>query len=153
MKTTALLIALFLAGAADELAPVTVGALRLNAPAAWNKTVTDGTTRYAAPSGEAYFEVDVGTVQTPGGLAPGVCLNKITTGIGGEWTRLSVGSNPAAMKTDVDTDSDKREFITQTYVGCNGKTTWSLSFHMVATKKDRFAPLAEKITQSIQYAR
>jgi hypothetical protein len=153
MKTTALLVVLLLSGSADELAPTTVGALKLNVPAAWNKTVNDGTTRYAAPSGEAYFEVDVGTVQTPGGLAPGVCLNKITTGIGGEWTRLSISSNPAAKKTDVDTDSDNRQFVSETYVGCNGKTTWSLTFHMVSAKQARFAPLAEKITQSIQYAR
>lgn len=153
MKTSLLVVALLLSGSADELASTSVGNLKLSAPAAWNRTNQEGTTRFAAPSGEAYFEMDVGAVQTPGGLAPGVCLNKITTSIGGEWKRLSVGGSPAAVKTEVDTDADKKDFISQTYVGCNGKITWSLEFHMVGAKKDRFAPLADKIVQSIQYAR
>jgi len=153
MKTPVLLLALFLAGSADELAATSVGALKLQAPAAWNHRKIDTTTRFAAPSGEAYFEVDVGQVQTPGGLSPGVCLNKITQGIGGDWKRLSIGGFPAATKTIVDSDDAKKDFIDQMYVGCDGKTTWSLEFHLVAAKKDRFAPLADKIANSIQYAR
>jgi len=154
MKASVLLVALLVSGSADELAPTTVGALKLQAPAAWTRRNIDATTRFAAPSGEAYFEVDVGQVQTPGGLSPGVCLNKITQGIGGgDWKRLSIGGHPAAVRTQVDTDKDGKEFINETFVGCNGKTTWSLEFHLVAEKKDRFTPLADQIANSIQFAR
>lgn len=153
MMKTGLLALMFLAGSADELAATTVSSLKLQAPAAWNRTATDGTTRFAAPSGEAYFEMDVGAVQRPGGMEAGECLAKITSGTPGDWQVLSVGAAPAAMKVDVDTDEAGKQFITRTYVGCNGKTTWLLSFHLVAGKKERFVPLSDKIVQSIQYAR
>jgi len=136
--------------AADELALATVGALKLSVPSAWRKTVNESATRFANPAGDAYFDVDVGAVQTPGGLPAGVCLNNITASIGGAWTRLSIGSNPAAKKSKVETNSGNLRYVSETYVGCNGKTTWSITFHMVSTKRDSFEPLVEKITKSIQ---
>jgi len=153
MKTTGLVVLLLLAGSADELAPTTVGNLKLSVPAAWNKTNQEGTTRFAAPSGEAYFQVDVGQVQRPGGMPAEECIQKIKAGIGGAWEPLSIGAAPAAVQELTDTDEAGKQFITRTYVGCNGKTTWSLSFHLVAPKKDRFAPLADKVAKSIQYAK
>jgi hypothetical protein len=151
---TALVVMMLLTGSADELAATTVGNLKLSVPAAWNKTDQGGgTTRFAAPSGEAYFEIDVGQVQRPGGMPAEECIQKIKAGIGGEWQPLSIGAAPAAVKQDVDTDEAGKQFISRTYVGCNGKTTWSISFHLVAPKKERFAPLADKVAQSVQYAR
>ena len=151
---TALVMLMLLAGSADELAATTIGNLKLSVPAAWNKTDQGGgTTRFAAPSGEAYFEIDVSQVQRPGGMPAEECIQKIKTGIGGEWQPLSIGAAPAAVKQEVHTDEAGKQFVSRTYVGCNGKTTWSVMFNLVAPKKERFAPLADKVAQSIQYAR
>ena len=55
---------------------------------------------------------------------------------------------------DSDTTPDGAESVqTVTYVGCDGKTTWSLVFHMDAKKKDRFETLAEKVAGSVAYAK
>jgi hypothetical protein len=153
MKTTGLVVLMLLTGSADELAATTVANLKISVPAAWNKTNNEGTIRFAAPSGEAYFEMDVGTVQRPGGMPAAECIQKIKDGIGGEWQQLSVGAAPAAVKQVVDTDQGGKQFISRIYVGCNGTTTWSMDFHLVSAKKDRFIPLADKVAQSIQYAR
>ena len=151
MKTAVLLVGLLLSSSADDLAPVKVGALRLDVPVAWTKADEKGTLRFTSPSEEAYFQLDVGKVQRAEGLEPQACLDKIVTGIGGSWKRLSISAAPAAVKSDVDVDDKKKEFITYTFVGCNGKTTWALSFHTVAAKKGRFGPLAEKIAGSVSY--
>ena len=151
MMKTGLAVLMILAGSADELASTTVANLKLSAPAAWNRTLNQGTTRFAAPSGEAYFEVDTGAVQRPGGMEAGECLAKITGATPGEWEVFSTGGAPAAVKVDVDIDEAGKQFVTRTYVGCNGKTTWLLSFHLVVEKKERFVPLAEKVVRSLQY--
>jgi hypothetical protein len=142
------------AGSADELTESQVGALKLKTPAAWQRRDVEGTTRFAAPSGEAYFDLDVGQVQRKGGMPAGECLNKILAGLGSEgFTRITAGGNPAAVKETVDTDESGKRFVDRTYVGCNGKTTWSMQFLMVEGKKDRFAPLAAQILKSIEYQR
>lgn len=140
----AVLCVVALPAAADDLAPTTIGMLKLGVPTAWRKTVSDATTRFSSPAGEAYFDVDVGSVQT-GGLTPEACVKKITTSIGGEWSRLSIGSNPAAKKASA---SGNSRTSSETYVGCNGKTTWSVTFHAMGT-----TPLAGQITKSIRYAK
>jgi hypothetical protein len=153
MKTAVLLVGLLLSSSADDLASLKVGAVRLDVPVAWTKADEKGTLRFTSPSEEAYFQLDVGKVQRAEGLEPQACLEKIMGGIGGSWKRLSVGSAPAAVKTDVDVDEKKKEFLTYTFVGCNGKTTWAISFHTIAAKKGRFGPLAEKIANSVTYVK
>lgn len=154
MKATGLLLALLLSGAADELATTQVGALKLKAPAAWKRTVDEGATRFAAPSGEAYFEVMVGQVQREGGMPADECLSKILAGVGpAGFEKLAIGGKPAAVKAVVDKDESGKEFHTLTYVGCDGMTTWSLEFHFVAAKKDRFEPLAKTVGKSVGYAK
>jgi hypothetical protein len=155
MKATGLLLALLLTGAADELATTQVGALKLKAPAAWKRTADEGgTTRFAAPSGEAFFEVDVGQVQREGGMPAEECLSKILAGVGPDgFERLTIGGKPAAVKAVVDKDESGKEFHTYSYVGCDGMTTWSLEFHFVAAKKDRFEPLARTVGKSVEYAK
>ncbi len=155
MKATAVVVALLLAGAADELATTQVGALKLQAPAAWNRTTDEeGTTRFAAPSGEAYFEVMVGQVQREGGMPAEECLSKILAGVGpAGFEKLSIGGKPAAVKAVVDKDENGKEFHTVTYLGCNGMTTWSLEFHYVDAKAARFEPLAKAVGKSVEYAK
>ena len=155
MKTLGAVLALVLtAAAADELAKTQVGALNLMAPAAWKRTNVEGTTRFAAPSGEAFFELDVGQVQREGGMPAEECIGKILAGLGDEeFVRTTVNGKPAARKVFVDTDEAGKRFNTHSYVGCNGLTTWSLQFHMVEAKKDRYSAVADKVARSIEYAK
>ncbi|NOK35959.1 hypothetical protein D7W79_14555 [Corallococcus exercitus] len=139
-------------GSADALSSVTVKNIAMKAPAAWTRSNMDGTEKFLAPSGDAYFLVDVGTVQTAGMKAE-LCRTKILANIGGEgWTMLKVGGQPAATKTDTDAAPDGSGNVdTVTYVGCNGKTTWSVVFYMEQGKKDRFAQVAEKVGTSVSF--
>ncbi|MDQ3265578.1 MAG: hypothetical protein M3Y59_18290 [Myxococcota bacterium] len=154
MKFTFAVLALMLTASADELAKTQVDALDLMAPAAWKRTLTEGTTRFSAPSGEAYFELDVGTVQREGGMPAEECLGKILGGLGSEgFEKLTVGGKPAARRVLVDTDEAGKSYTTYSYVGCSGRTTWSLQFHMLDAKKDRYAKVAEQVARSIHYAK
>ena len=152
MKAIVAVVTLALLGSsADELATTDLGRLTIKAPAAWKKTDNEGTLRFAAPSGEAYFEIDVGQVARPGGMPAAECLGKITTGIGGDFEKLTIGKQPAAKQTATDTDEDGKSFITYTFVGCDGQTTWSMTFHTVDAKKERYGALADKVAKSITY--
>ena len=150
----ALVLALALGGGSgEELAATTVGALRLKVPTAWQRRPNEGTTtRFAAPTGEAYFDVDVGRVQRDGGMPASECLQKILAGLGDKGFEFtSIGGQPAAFRQYVDKDSQGKKFVQVSYVGCNGEVTWSMQFHMVQAKRDRFGPLAEKVSRSIEY--
>jgi hypothetical protein len=90
-------------------------------------------------------------------MKPKVCLDKILTAMGGAegWEKVSLGLNPAARKVTVDNANEdgSEKVLSISYVGCNGKTTWSLIFSMNEKKKDRFDALAAKIAQSVSYAK
>ena len=154
MKLALVLGLLAVGPAAEKLTPVQVGAVTLGVPGAWKRATEEGTVRYSAPSGEAYFLLDVAHVATRG-MDGETCRKKILAQMGGtsDWTLLSVGGSPAARKLDVDPAAGgKAEVQTYTFVGCNGVTTWSLVFHLDARKKERFAPLAERVVRSLAYA-
>jgi hypothetical protein len=137
---------------ADALAPYKVDLLTVKVPAAWQSSVEEGTHKFLAPSGDAYFLLDVGTVQTSGMLAS-VCVDKLVAAMGGkDWERINIGASPAARRMEVDKAEDKGEVITWTYTGCNGHTTWSLLFHIDAKKKERFESVAHKVATSVTYA-
>ncbi|MCY1079333.1 hypothetical protein [Archangium lansingense] len=140
---------------AAELTKYEVKTLALQVPTEWKQSEADGTQRFDEPSGDAYLLLDVGAVQTAG-MKPQLCLEKILTAMGSEqgWKQLKLGKAPAAKRVDSDTTPDGAESVqTVTYVGCDGKTTWSLVFHMDAKKKDRFETLAEKVAGSVAYAK
>jgi hypothetical protein len=141
-------------GSADALTKYQVKTLTLQVPAAWTRSVEDGSHKFVAPSGDAFFLVDVGAVQTAG-MSGDTCVKKIVGSIGGEgWERLNIGAAPAAKKTDVDTAPENQGQVeTVTWVGCDGKTTWSVTFHMEVKKKERFAELAQKVAASVKYTR
>ena len=128
--------------------------LALQLPATWERTVVDGTQRFTDPSGDAYLLLDVGSVQTAG-MKPQVCLDKILAAMGpGDWKKQTLGKAPAARGTAMDTTPDRTGSVqTLTYVGCDGKTTWSLVFHMDAKRKEHFEPLADKVAASVAYAK
>ncbi|MGZ3457513.1 MAG: hypothetical protein ACXU86_03305 [Archangium sp.] len=143
------------AGEPTALTNHQVRTLALQVPSEWTQSEEDGTQRFQDPSGGAYLLVDVGAVQTAG-MKPQVCLDKILSAMGNAqgWRQLELDQAPAARRVDSDTTPDGTESVqTVTYVGCDGKTTWSLVFHMDARQKDRFETLAEKVAGSVTYAK
>lgn len=89
-------------------------------------------------------------------MKPQLCLEKILAAMGSEqgWKHLKLGKAPAARRVDSDTTPDGAESVqTVTYVGCDGRTSWSLVFHMDAKKKNRFETLVEKVAGSVVYAK
>lgn len=153
MLGTILAVVVAAGGSADALAQFQVKNVSLQVPAAWSRSAEDGTSKFTAPSGDAYFLVDVGSVQTAGMKAQ-TCVDKIVTSIGGaNWQRFKVGGQPAAKRQDSDNAPNGGVVDTVTYVGCDGKTTWSVVFHLEQGKKERFAPLAEKVGTSVKLQR
>jgi hypothetical protein len=152
MLARTLLTTLILSQAADELVTFRLDTVRIHVPAAWGHRVENNTHRFDAPSGDAYFVLDTG--KTAQRMDAAVCVGKITGQLGGDWTRVSIGSQPAAKRIEIihngQTNSDLHEY---TYVGCDGVTTWSLIYRLDARKKERFAPLADKVGGSIDYVR
>jgi hypothetical protein len=134
--------------------PLTVqGKVRIRVPAAWKRTVEEGTQRFNAPSEDASFSFDVIPLDNPMGSK--LCRDKLVQALGGEgWENQSIGAAPAARKVFVDMDPEKRtEVQTYSYVGCDGKTKWALTFTALAKKKERFQALADKVAQSIEFLR
>jgi hypothetical protein len=142
-------------GSADAPKKYQAKTLTISVPASWAHTTEEGTEKFKSPTGEAFFTLDVGAVQTAG-MKPQVCLDKILAAMGGgSWETLKVGSNPAAKRANVDnaTEDGSNKVRSITYVGCNGKTTWSLIFSGDEKKKDQFEPLATQIVQSVSYTK
>ncbi|XXF80833.1 hypothetical protein P2318_14060 [Myxococcaceae bacterium GXIMD 01537] len=147
------LVTMMALGAAPALTQAQVKDVTLQVPAEWTRSVVDGSSKFVEPSGEAYFLVDVGAVQTEA-MSGKTCLDKILASIGGQWKRIKVGSAPAATRKVKDTSEDgKLSVETVSYVGCDGKTTWSVTFYIDLSKRQEYAALATKVGQSVKYAR
>lgn len=149
------LMAVLAAGEPTELTRHEVKTLTLQLPSDWNQSEADGTQRFEDPSGDAHVLLDVGAVQTAG-MKPQVCLEKIISAMGSKdgWKNLKLGKAPAARRVDSDTTPDGAESVrTVTYVGCDGKTTWSLVFHMDTKQQEHFEPLAERIATSVTFTK
>lgn len=148
----ALLIALVIATApADEkLVPFKMPPVRISVPETFAHTEEGTTHHFISKDGEAFFDVDIGKVQTAG-MKADVCLGKITRAIGGKFTKTKLGGQPGAKKVTTDKDAEKKEFVTTLFVGCDGQTTWSLSFHVPKAKQADYLPLATKIAESIEF--
>jgi hypothetical protein len=138
----------------EALTNYTVKTLVLQVPSEWKQSEADGTHRFDDPAGSAYLLLDVDSVKTSG-MKPQACLENLLGAMGNEgWKPLKVGKAPAARRVASDTTPDGAESVeTVTYVGCDGKTTWSLVLHMDAKQKDRFETLLAKVAGSVAYAR
>jgi hypothetical protein len=153
IRLAAITLSLSLGTSPEALVAFQSKTLSVQVPAAWKRVTEEGTEKFSDPAGDAFFTLDVGAVQKAG-MKPQVCLDKILAAMGNApgWERLSVGRHPAARKVDVDESSGGLAVRSVTYVGCNGKTTWSLIFSMVEGKKAELEPLLAKIIQSVSYA-
>ena len=144
------LAALLGAAPAGVTTPFKIPPVRLSVPADWIHSQKEGTHRFAAPSGEAWLEVDVGQVQARG-MSAETCLKKITTALGQRHQPLTLGGQPAAHMVTVDVDKAKNHFASDTWVGCNGRTTWSVSAHHVKAKAAEYLPVLERVAASLEY--
>ena len=64
----------------------------------------------------------------------------------------SKAGQPAATLTAYEKDEDgKMEVASITYVGCDGKTTWSVIFNVEKAKQAEYAPLVKRIVDSLEY--
>lgn len=156
MKVLALVL-MFLGTGSDELVPVRISGISIGVPGDWKRSLEEKTVKFTAPSLESFFYISTDRVLTAG-MDAEVCRQKILDKMGGPataWTLLTVGGEPAARRLDVDTAGDAQHtpIHTYTYIGCNGATTWSLVFHLDSRRKERFAPLAERVAQSISFVR
>jgi hypothetical protein len=141
-------------GSTEATKKYQVKTLTLQVPESWAHSVNDGTEKFNSPTG-AFFTLDVGAVQTAGMKAQ-VCVDKIMAAMGAEgWEKLKVAKNPAARRVNVDnaTQDGAAKVRSITYIGCNGKTTWSLIFSGDEGKKDELDATATKIAGSIAYTK
>jgi hypothetical protein len=136
-----------------DLAPTQIKTVKLRVPAVWKHTVDKGTQVYTSPAKDAQILIDVGTTASP--MDGSTCRNKIVHAMGEEgWMLLSIGTQPAAKKVEQVTSEDQQTVVdTLTYVGCNGRTTWSMQFRIDAHKKDKFQALVDQVAQSLQYVK
>jgi len=148
------LTALLLAGnPLTDLVPVQIKTVKLRVPGVWKHTDDKGTQTYTSPAKDAQILVDVGATASP--LDAASCRDKIVHAMGDAgWTSISIGTQPAARKMEEVTSEDKQTVVdTLTYIGCNGRTTWSMQFRIDAHKKDKFLPLVDQVAQSLQYVK
>jgi hypothetical protein len=150
---TVMAIALSLGAAPEALVKHQSKQLALQVPGGWKRVPEDGAEKFVAPSGEAWFLLDVGAVQSAT-MKPSVCLEKILDAIGGGgWEKLAAGGNPAAKKIEIDeVPGEKLKLRSVTYVGCDGKTTWSIIFYVDESKRAQFEPLLGRVIQSVSYS-
>jgi len=148
-----LLVMVLAAGGSAETKKFQEKTLTLQVPADWKQSEAEGTRRFQAPSGDAYFLLDVNVKEKA--TKASACLDRILENMGeGEWENLKAGGSPAAMSEAVDEAPDGEGTVeTVTYVGCDGKTAWSLVFHVVGGKKDEYTPVVTQVVKSLKYAK
>jgi hypothetical protein len=140
---------LVLASPVNDLVAQQFKTIKLKVPAVWKHIDDQGTDRYRSPASDAEVLVDVGHTANP--MDAKVCVQKITAASGGEWSGVSIGARPAAKQTTEDKGDDGTVVDTTRYIGCDGKTTWSVEFRVDAHKADRYGPLVDQIIQSLSY--
>ena len=128
----------------------TVGGVSLRVDPAWTHSTQGDTHRFAAPDGETWFEVDSGKVQTAG-MEPGVCVQKILRALGGKFEPRTVGGQPAAYGKAEDKDKKGKRFVTDPWVGCDGKTTWSVTGHRLASAEG--VPVVEGFVKTLAFVK
>lgn len=147
-----IVVTLALLGAGPKMTSVERGAIRLSVPADWTQSEEDGSLKLVAPKGDAMLLLDVGKVQTKG-MAAKTCVEKIKSAIGGKWSDTTAGGQPAATNTAEDVaEGQDAALVSQTHVGCNGATTWSIVFSVEKAKAKQYAPDFEAIMKSLKFA-
>jgi hypothetical protein len=128
--------------------------VRLRVPAGWKHSVEEGTHRFDSPAEDGSFRLDVGAVdESVAPMAAERCRDKLINSLGpDEWTKLTLGGFPAARKRTVDADKKKKaEIETISYLGCDGWSTFAITFSWVLASSTQYTPLSEKVVSSIEF--
>jgi hypothetical protein len=165
---TALVLASLLAGSPDALSGVSLGRLIFKAPTKWRAVPEEGDTKTWAQGTDldeqARLTVTVFPVD-PMRPAP-ACLKQIveklkeTDARWGEANAQVVGLHPASKITQHDwvgegeeAKKDENKVSTVTYVGCDGRTKWVLSFSSKTAQGMRYGPVIKRVIDSIRYGK
>ncbi|MBX5480667.1 MAG: hypothetical protein IRZ16_02285 [Myxococcaceae bacterium] len=138
---------------ADALSTKDLGRVKLKVPSVWKSTLEEGTRKFEAPSHDASFSLDAFPWEGDP-ISGEACRDKLTAALGGQrtWEKLTIGGAAAAHSVVTDRLEDgKTQTETHTWVGCDGRTKWVLTFSYTTSKKERFAPLAERVAKSLIY--
>lgn len=131
-------------------APFNTGKVKVAMPVGWAHRENNGTHHFISPDAKLTVDLDSGTVQSAGMRADD-CRDKITKALRGRFTNVPVAGTAAAKKEESVFDKKKRVFVIETWVGCDGKTTWSLVFNSPREKRATYAPVIEKIANSVEF--
>ena len=156
---TALIVLLAL-GASDTLGEASVGAMKFKAPTSWRFEQTDAETKSWTSSDEK------GAVSFYSGQLEKVrpakaCVDAMVAAVGVDGFEFApIGAQPAAKKITQDFIGDKEEdkteanrVVTTTWVGCDGKTKWLLTFSARKSEGARFGAILRRMLDSIAYGK
>jgi hypothetical protein len=159
MIPLALFLSMTLSGSAsDSLASVQVGKLQFRAPTKWESVAQDEeTTKEWKFSDDASLAVSVFPVDP---VRPAkACVDQLVEALGKDgFSAAPVGTQPAAKKTVSDfvgegeeSKTDANKVTTTTYLGCNGRTKWVLTFSSKTKEAARFGPVLKRVVDSVKY--
>ena len=157
---SALIALLFALGGADSLGAASVGTMKFKAPTQWLINQTDAETKTwtsADQKGAVSFYSGALEKARP----PKACVDAMVSAVGAEGFEYApIGAQPAAKKVTSDFIGDKEEdkteanrVVTTTWVGCDGKTKWLLTFSARKSEGARFGPILKRILDSISYGK
>lgn len=151
---------LFALAGVDSLAPASVGTMKFKAPTAWAMTQTDEATKTWTSADQK------GAVSFYSGALEKVrpakaCVDAMVNAVGADGFEFSpVAAKPAAKKITHDfigeqneDKTDENRVITTTWVGCDGRTKWVLTFSSRQTEGARFGPILRRMLDSIAYGK
>jgi len=157
---SSLLVLLLVLGGVDSLSATTVGAMKLKAPTKWALEQTeDGTKTWTSADQKGAISFYSGALEK---IRPAkACVDAMVEAVGAEGFELSpIAAQPAAKKISSDFIGEKEEdktepnrVVTTTWVGCNGRIKWLLTFSARKSEGARFGPILRRILDSIAYGK
>ena len=155
------LIALLLAlGGADSLGVAGVGTLKFKAPTQWAMEQPDAETKtWTSADQKGAVSIYSGPLEK---VRPAkACVDAMVSAVGADGFEFApIAAQPAAKKVTNDfigdKETDKTEanrVVTTTWVGCDGKTKWLLTFSARKSEGARFGPILKRILDSISYGK
>ncbi len=157
--TPALVLVLALGGV-DSLGSASVGTMKFKAPTQWAMEQTDAETKtWTSADQKGAVSFYSGSLEK---VRPAkACVDAMVSAVGAEGFEFApIGAQPAAKKVTNDFLGDKEEdkteanrVVTTTWVGCDGKTKWLLTFSARKSEGARFGPILKRILDSISYGK
>ncbi len=158
--TSALALSLLLTlGGVDSLGPTSVGTMKLKAPTKWSFEDSVDTKTWTSPDQHGAISFYSGALEKV--RPPKACVDAMVEAVGGDGFEFApISAQPAAKKITNDFIGEKEEdkveanrVVTTTWVGCDGRTKWLLTFSARKADAARFGPILRRILDSIAYGK